>query len=299
MNTKVKKGISLLCACMMCFACFYCYPNIVWAGESLRADTGNCKLDATEISDFLTEDSVLLKNSTVDKINEDINLLNRMGILYSVDKQVNEIAIENDGKIKYSIQLGEYENTISVDKTANGTKLQIQQDEISNTVLITENGSLYVDGNYIEPSTNAAVTGAFAINNVFEEWSPSPPYGSSGSYKYLHHSESDSDVDFTNQIKNITVGLFNLIFAYAMGFTPIVDAIAVVLTAVYDYFKQKDPTTTSGSYKAWVYTVKDGTGYISASYGYCYKYSFYFYSSTNFSDFTYSRTLYRQIIPLG
>lgn len=293
MIKRVKKGISLICLFTMCFMCIY--NNGVQARENVAIDTkDNIKLDANEINLRLTKDSVDVKDKNIGKINSDMKILNRVGVLTESKKQIDKITINSDDNVSYLVKIGKDENLVSIESDfTDRIELFFQQGDISNTVAIYDDGKIYLDGKLIEAKNST--DGTVVANNV-EEWADTPLYGSSSDYQYYHSTDSCSNVPLQNTLQNIAVGTFVSVVVYVMG--PIYYAIgASVIVPAYYYLKATNPIANAISYRAYIYTIANGTGYINSTYGWCYEYNFDFYAEKDYKYYAYSRTQYRQIFP--
>ena len=273
------------------------------------------KFDADGVKRKLKKDSETFKKVDLDKINSDMLFLNELGILESSEEQIKEISIDKKNKINYSVEFGKYENTISIENKSGRTEMTAQQGDISNTLTMYDDGRIYLDGklviNKAENRKPADITmyaeGLFSaniMNNLksasdvvtYDYWSSSPLHGKTADYKYHWKDESVKNLALGKMIKSIVAAVFIAILVGVFQFGTLVSIGIGIFTAVYDYFKVNDPTSSYLSYKASVYTIKKGTPAVSSSVGSVYKYNFQFFGGKNYTNHQCNKTYYRQLV---
>ena len=213
------------------------------------------------------------------------------------------------------MELGKYENTISIENKSGRTEMTAQQGDISNTLTVYDDGRIYLDGklviNKAENRKPADITmyaeGLFNANFMnklktasdvvtYDYWSSSPLHGKTADYKYHWKDESVKNLDLGKMIKSIVASVFLTILTYLVSPKLAVCIGTAVFTAVYDYFKVNDPTSSYLSYKASVYTIKKGTPAVSNSVGSVYKYNFQFFGGKNYTNHQCNKTYYRRLV---
>ena len=316
MNRKSVSILSVICILTIAFTCFWNYSAVVNADINKPGPGKHeVKFDTNGVKRKLKNNSETFKKADLDKINSDMLFLNELGILESSEEQIKEISIDKKNKINYSVELGKYENTISVENKSGRTEMTAQQGDISNTLTVYDDGRIYLDGklviNKAENRKPADITmyaeglfNANFMNNLksasdvvtYDYWSSSPLHGKTGDYKYHWKNESVKNLDLGKAIKNITVSVFITVLLLVIGAKYVVSIGVAVFTGVYDYFKVNDPTSGYLSYKASVYTIKKGTPSVSASVGSVYKYNFQFFGGKNYTNHQCNKTYYRQLV---
>lgn len=231
------------------------------------------------------------KNYDMNVINEDLELLTDIGVYYK-EEQLQGITKNVENQLVYELSFGKYTNEISIDRLTDKTEITYQQDDITNVVTICENGDLLVDGVFV---TNTVEQKA-ARRRSYTAWTQTPGYGTSSSYKYLHHTDQCSNVQLTKDVRDLTIGVFTNILEAVTGLD-IWGDLGDLLTFVYEQLVYKNPTTDAISYKAPVYTTQSGTGLVNNTVGYCYKYVFTFYANINYNQSVGTQTWYQQIFP--
>lgn len=296
MKKIVKKSIALLCVFAMCLTYMGSYANYAQASDFSSSTKGYVEFKAKDINKYLSKGSDAAKGENINKINSDLKILGKLGVI-SEEKQINTITIDANDNISYFVTISNYKNLISVDsKSPEVIKITAKQDDISNTITIYNDGRLYVDGKLIEAKVATTIDDT-VVANSYEYWDSSPWWGSSSDYKYYAFTDQCSNVPLSNAISALTVSAFIAVVGWYFSFGLGTTLIATFLGGVYTYFNQNAPYTTNVSYIAPCYYMNSGTPYIPELQGFCYQYRFAFYSSTNYQDYAYSRTYYKLDLP--
>ena len=165
MKKIVKKSIALLCVFAMCLTYMGSYANYAQASDFSSSTKGYVEFKAKDINKYLSKGSDAAKGENINKINSDLKILGKLGVI-SEEKQINTITIDANDNISYFVTISNYKNLISVDsKSPEVIKITAKQDDISNTITIYNDGRLYVDGKLIEAKVATTIDDTVVANS--------------------------------------------------------------------------------------------------------------------------------------
>lgn len=252
------------------------------------------QLNANAASAKLVQGSMSVNSASLEKINSDFTMMGKTGLL-SVESQIVDIDIQGENAVYYTVNLGGYENIISVNSHEDGVDFYSKQGDIENLVTIKDDGYAYIDGQRAGLSRNKD---SVVVANSTTHWSNGPFYGTGSMYDKFRKHEEIKSVEFVNAVGDLTIATFMLFLGPIFGDVANMIGLATALADVYQKYVDNNPATKYASYKADSYTVKDGTGYIDDVYGWNYKYKFTFYMAANFDAVNYPviyKTMYEMI----
>ena len=190
-----------------------------------------------------------------------------------------------------TIDYNGYENTITdVEQSYYETSFHAEQGNISNDVVVKNDGTVYVDNKEIicseykeEEFGNKGKVRANAENSWF---SSSCPYGSASSYSKLYGSGQCKNIQLRSAIRDITMAGFLAIVANAIG------AVAsFCASAAYAFVVNVAPSTSGLSYKVKKYQRPAGA-YVTAKKMTILKYCYTWYSNINYWGYPKNNTAY-------
>ena len=297
MKKIVKQNLSRICAfTLCCMLVFSSYGSIVLASDITAINTSeSTEFTPTEINALLTKNSTSVDTENVAKINSDMETLSKIGLVWDAKGQVSEVTIDNNDNVSYLIDYGEYENLISIiSNSPERIEMYAQQGDISNVMVIHDDGRIYLDGNLVEFGNSMDEV---VVANNMEMWLASPPYGTISSYSVYDHLDCSRYIGIGQSIANVTFSFFLGLFLASAG-APLWIQLAgnPVATEFYSKVKAYDPYSNYASYKALVYT-RSGGAWINSTYGWCWKYKFNFYASSNYTNYAGNRSIFRQMLP--
>lgn len=248
----------------------------------------------TQVDLLLKDYSFAERTAMRDKVEEDLFVIEKMGILFS--GAVVEILYEqNNGAptFRYVVDFGTITNTVEVIENNEDmfTVRCVEGDKVD-VLSKSKDGTLFLDGEeiIIEQEMPPAFARAGNVGGITpyatETWfQKKSPYGSASDYNYLLTTlnYNKTEVKFNKAIRYLTVSAFTSAMASSIaawaGIGPIGEfAIGEVLSALVDI----DGDVSAVSYKARVYTHKNYTsGYIAPIIMRVWKYQYQYYASPN------------------
>ena len=136
-----------------------------------------------------------------------------------------------------------------------------------------------------------------------EDWSENTPfYGTPSDYDCWFNDESFPNLELPKALNaiqdSVAVGAIVLILTAGSGVLAGIGATfsSALVTAFISYARGTDPYTGAVSYKATVYTINQGTGFVNNTYGYQYRYNFTFFTRKNYGGFSYQETWYHMLL---
>lgn len=167
-------------------------------------------------------------------------------------------------------------------------KMYVSEGKINNEIIISNDGTAYIDGNLVHSNTNRTNTGGAVFMNAFHDrYQLTCPYGSASNYINYVRTVRNPDLNFTTMAKNLTLIAFATLISLDVWY---LGALWGTCYEVASYFKTYDPFSNSGSYVSKEYTHTKGffvTGSLAVR-----KCVLTLYSRANFQGKAITRTVY-------
>lgn len=211
--------------------------------------------DGSQINALL--ESNISSKEEVDRVTNDIKLLDNCNIdnelLIGINKDTNN-------NFKYIYALSDKINSeISIKKLSDGYEFNIVEGKLSNIVLIKNSGRIFLNGKEVKAtismtaraissSTEPSIVTRGVVENY---WTATCPYGKRKDYTDYQGKETNANVAFGDNVRNLTIGAFTLILS---AFLPMaaglgVGAFSLLLTSIQD----SNPASTAASFKDYSY----------------------------------------------
>ena len=282
-------------------------PTAAFAAEEQELKYGEIScvvLNSKELNDFLNENSAQAASQSLQKVNDDLEILWNLGIVIS-EEQLKKVDVKENGEVTYLVKMVTNDDLISVNTLDKGTEIVVREGEITNILTLCNNGDIFLDGELIQNMTTLYSGGSVAVPYSTDYWQKNEPYyGTSTDYKYpFNQNDSFPDLNLNRALNSISdavaISLLASMLTAAGGVIASAGAgiAGAIAGGVIGYARKNDPFTSAFSYKATSYTINNGTGYINANYGYQYQYRFTFYTSTNYDGLSYKETWYHMNLP--
>ena len=297
-NHMVKRLISL---CLT--AVFMTTPIMTAQAQEAAGSTNAGDVAVVDAASGETLDDKELDKDLAQTIDKDVAEFQEIGLIDISDEFV--ASVDEDGEVTYELKAGEYENTISVlqnDKSA--VKLSVEQDDITNELIMNADGTMILDGNEIdfggveteivegdiqEDSAEGGI--APMASNVINRLTKTCPYGKASDYTYKLGSKSNKSLNLQKKIESVSFSVFSTIICKALGISGLAGTAVHVF---YDTMKKKDPHSKYMSYKVTNYAHKNYKNtYIKPVKLYGFKSNYTWYTKASYKGTAVKETLYQ------
>jgi hypothetical protein len=213
-------------------------------GATIAANEGDVDLaDIEAISSSLSES---IEDTAVMDVIDQIEYLgfDATGICAN-DEQNPVITFQKNG----DTSVVELENA-----TSETLEMCVSEGEISNEIIINNDGTAYVDGNLIQSSIQSSGSDDTVFMNGFQDrYQLACPYGTASNYSEYARTVKNFNVDFTNMAKNLTLIAFTAVISLEVWY---LGTVWGTCYEVAQYFKAYDPFSDAGSFvsKEYVHT---------------------------------------------
>lgn len=225
---------------------------------------------------------------------EEVSTLEAIGVLCEaeiISVDVEKSAAAEDISVEYTLDYNGYENVITdVEQSYDEISYHAEQGDVSNDVVIKNDGTITVDGKEVLISEykeeEFGKRGKVRANAENSWYSSSCPYGTASSYSKLYASGQCKDIQLRAAIRDIAMSVFLTIVFGAAG-----KLASFCATAAYNYIVNKAPLTSGISYKVKKYQRPEGS-YVTAKKMTILKCCYTWYSNINFWGYAKYNTAY-------
>lgn len=153
------------------------------------------------------------------------------------------------GHTSYLFDYGDYSETIDIKQSVGSTKFVFSNGNITNEVIISDNGDIFLDGNEVHYKKDRLLGGWKSVYKGFS------PYGSLTQSSYSKRlSSGTEDIALGKALDQITAGALSTILSLTSFWVGITVSISGTALSVYNTLKSANPKTEylGCKYTTWI-----------------------------------------------